>query len=80
MRLVVRELNEIGPRLARIRKTKGYSLRKMAIKTGLNLATISKAETGNNYPSLGTLETWCKALGVKEITILMEDPEDAQNN
>jgi transcriptional regulator with XRE-family HTH domain len=87
MKLVFRSLNEIGPTLAKIRKNKGYSLRKLAIKTGLNLATISKAETGNNYPSLGTLETWCKALGIDSIgflydgtTINMEDPEDATDN
>lgn len=87
MKLVFRSLNEIGPTLAKIRKNKGYSLRKMAIKTGLNLATISKVETGNNYPSLGTLEILCKALGIDSIgflydgtTINMEDSEDAQNN
>lgn len=70
MKLVFRSLNEIGPTLAKIRKNKGYSLRKMAMKTGLNLATLSKVETGNNYPSLGTLEAWCKVLGIDSISFL----------
>lgn len=61
--------NEIGPRLARIRKNKGYSLRKLSSITGLHLATISKVETGHNLPTIGTLDIWCKALGVTEITI-----------
>ena len=80
MKLVFRDLSEIGPTLKRIRNNKGYSLRKLSIVTGLNLATISKVETGNNYPSMGTLKAWCKALGVSEITISMEDPDGDQNN
>lgn len=76
MKLVFRNINEIGPTFKRIRLNKGYSLRKISLKTGLNLSTISKAETGNNYPSMGTLQAWCKALDVSEITItMMEDPD-----
>lgn len=70
MKLVINNLNEIGPHLRQIRLAKKISMRAMVEKTnGISATTIAKVETGNNYPSLGTLTEWLKALGYDEITI-----------
>lgn len=70
MKLVINNLNEIGPHLRQIRLAKKVSMRAMVEKTnGISATTIAKVETGNNYPSLGTLTEWLKALGYDEITI-----------
>lgn len=70
MKLVINDLNEIGPHLRQIRTAKRISMRAMVEKTnGISATTIAKVETGNNYPSLGTLTEWLKALGYDEITI-----------
>ena len=51
-------LNELGRRLARIRKQKGYSQTRLAEHAGIGIATLKRVERGHD----SQLETWLKLL------------------
>ena len=57
----------IGMRLRRIRKARGYSQEQLRDISGVDLATLSRVETGKALGENTTLGTWMKlswALGV----------------
>jgi transcriptional regulator with XRE-family HTH domain len=62
---------DVGQRLRRLRSIHGYSLRKLAEKSGLAVNTLSLIENGRVSPSVGTLRRAAETLGVP-ITALFE--------
>ncbi len=59
------ELLKALAELRRERERQGLSLTDIASRTGIDRATISKLETGKiSNPTVGTLRTYAKALGV----------------
>jgi len=68
---------EIGPRLRKLRKRRGLSLRALAGLCGLSANTISLVERGKTSPSVATLHRLATALGVS-MTFFFE--EEAQRD
>ena len=54
----------VGRRLRELRTSKGYSLRALAERSGLNVNTLSLVEKGKSSPSVSTLQQLALALDV----------------
>jgi transcriptional regulator with XRE-family HTH domain len=48
-------LDQVGPRLQRLRSQRGMSLAAVAAATGISKSTLSRLETGQRRPSLDLL-------------------------
>lgn len=48
-------LDQVGPRLQRLRKQRGITLTSLAAATGISKSTLSRLETGQRRPSLEVL-------------------------
>lgn len=48
-------LNEVGPRLRRIRRDRGSTLAELSAATGISVSTLSRLESGRRKPSLELL-------------------------
>ena len=48
-------LNDVGPRLRRLRERRGVTLTAMAAQTGISKSTLSRLESGQRKPSLELL-------------------------
>ncbi|MER6999356.1 XRE family transcriptional regulator [Streptomyces sp. NPDC000410] len=48
-------LNEVGPRLRRIRRERGATLSALSAATGISVSTLSRLESGGRKPSLELL-------------------------
>jgi transcriptional regulator with XRE-family HTH domain len=57
-------LEEIGPRLKRLRGLRGVTLTDLAARTGISKSTLSRLETGHRKPSLELLLPLAQAYGV----------------
>lgn len=57
-------LDQVGPRLKRIRSIRGTSLSDLAASTGISTSTLSRLETGQRKPSLELLLPLAQAYGV----------------
>ncbi|MFD1250725.1 helix-turn-helix domain-containing protein [Nocardioides ginsengisoli] len=57
-------LDEVGPRLRRLRSMRGVSLTDLAQSTGISKSTLSRLETGQRRPSLELLLPLAQAYGV----------------
>jgi transcriptional regulator with XRE-family HTH domain len=57
-------LDDVGPRLKRIRAMRGVSLTDLADSTGISKSTLSRLETGQRRPSLELLLPLAQAYGV----------------
>lgn len=55
----------IADKLKGAREKKGMTLRELSELTGINTSNISRIERGEVSPYLDTLQTLCKALGLK---------------
>ena len=56
--------NEIGGRLRRERRARGWSLRKVADEVGVSASLISQVETGKTQPSVATLYALASLMSV----------------
>jgi transcriptional regulator with XRE-family HTH domain len=54
----------VGEQLQAVRRHRGWSLRQLAVASGLSLTTVHQIETGRTSPGLGTLQSLATALGV----------------
>jgi transcriptional regulator with XRE-family HTH domain len=50
--------------LRKLRHAKGWSVRELAARSGVDFTAINRAELGKTMPRLETLERLAKALGV----------------
>lgn len=57
-------LDQVGPRLKRLRAQRGVSLADLAGRTGISKSTLSRLETGQRRPSLELLLPLAQAYGV----------------
>ncbi|MFE6099859.1 helix-turn-helix domain-containing protein [Streptomyces laurentii] len=48
-------LNEVGPRLRRLRRERGATLAELSAATGISVSTLSRLESGQRKPSLELL-------------------------
>ncbi|MGA5063857.1 helix-turn-helix domain-containing protein [Streptomyces exfoliatus] len=48
-------LNEVGPRLRRVRRDRGVTLAELSADTGISVSTLSRLESGQRKPSLELL-------------------------
>lgn len=55
---------EVGRRIRALRRERGFSLRMLAERSGLNVNTLSMVENGKTSPSVSTLQQLAHALGV----------------
>ena len=65
---------DLRPHLAYIRKQRGYSLRKLAELTGMNISDLSQIERCQYQPQINTFQKILDALGA-ELTIRMRDDD-----
>ena len=56
---------KIHEQLASLREERGYTLRELAEKTGVNYPNISRIERGETSPSVSTLEKLLDGLDAK---------------
>lgn len=61
-------LQELGKRLARLRKQQGYSQEKLAGESGLGVATLRRIEAGEG----SQMESWLKLLKTLQMTSSIE--------
>lgn len=54
----------VGRKLRELRNKQGYSLRALAVQSGLNVNTLSLIENGKSSPSVSTLQQLALTLGV----------------
>ena len=54
-RAIAEALDQVGPRLQRLRKLRGMTLTGVATATGISTSTLSRLETGQRRPSLEVL-------------------------
>jgi transcriptional regulator with XRE-family HTH domain len=52
---IAEALDQVGPRLQRLRKLRGMTLTSVATATGISTSTLSRLETGQRRPSLEVL-------------------------
>jgi transcriptional regulator with XRE-family HTH domain len=64
----------VGLKIRELRNQRGYSLRTLAERSGLNINTLSLVEKGKCSPSLGTLQLLAKALEVHITAFFESDP------
>lgn len=67
----------VGQRLRELRLQRGFSLRSLAIRSGLNVNTLSLIENGKSSPSVATLQQLSLALDVP-ITAFFEPKPSAK--
>ncbi|MEC3975964.1 helix-turn-helix domain-containing protein [Amycolatopsis sp. H20-H5] len=61
---VERVLDEVGPRLKRLRRERGTTLAALAERTGISVSTLSRLESGGRKATLELLLTLAKAYQV----------------
>ncbi len=61
-------LNELGQRLARVRKQQGHSQEQLASDAGLGVATLRRIESGQD----SQLESWLKLLKALHMTAAID--------
>jgi transcriptional regulator with XRE-family HTH domain len=61
-----------GAILRRLRQEKGWTIRKLARRAGMNATYVSIVETGGNVPSLTTILELTEVLGVDVAEIMRE--------
>jgi transcriptional regulator with XRE-family HTH domain/predicted Fe-Mo cluster-binding NifX family protein len=66
----------LGRRLRSIRINQGYSLRVLAMRSGLNINTLSLVENGKSSPSVSTLQQLSRALNVPITKFFESDPQE----
>jgi transcriptional regulator with XRE-family HTH domain len=64
----------IGLKIRELRNQRGYSLRTLADRSGLNINTLSLVEKGKCSPSIGTLQLLARALEVHITAFFESEP------
>lgn len=64
----------VGMKVRELRTHRGFSLRLLAERSGLNINTLSLIENGKSSPSVGTLQQLAKALGVQITAFFESEP------
>lgn len=64
---------DIGDRLRNIRKSKGFSIYKLSMETGISQNHISELELGKRKPSVETLKRLILPLGISMSELFNED-------
>lgn len=60
----VEDTETIAGRIKAAREAQGMTLRQLSEQTGVNISNLSRIERGEVSPTLETLQTICKALGL----------------
>jgi transcriptional regulator with XRE-family HTH domain len=64
----------VGLKIREIRTRRGFSLRTLAERSGLNINTLSLVENGKSSPSVGTLQQLARALDVPITAFFESEP------
>lgn len=70
---------ELGQEIKRIRKEKGYTLKRLSELTGITVSALSQIERGKNSPSMSNLAKITEALGVPIRSVFTSDKEKKKN-
>jgi transcriptional regulator with XRE-family HTH domain/predicted Fe-Mo cluster-binding NifX family protein len=65
---------QVGRKIREVRNRKGFSLRALADRSGLNINTLSLVENGKSSPSVSTLQQLALALEVPIVSFFESDP------
>lgn len=57
--------NQLGKRIQDLRKAQNFTQERLAEKINIDITSLSKIETGRNYPQPETLEKIANALGIE---------------
>ncbi|MCE1252519.1 MAG: helix-turn-helix domain-containing protein, partial [Anaerolineae bacterium] len=68
----------VGMKLRYLRNQKGFSLRVLAERSGLNINTLSLVENGKSSPSVSTLQQLARALEVPITSFFESEPQEKQ--
>ncbi len=69
-------MNDLGPRLRRIRRQLGRTLEEIAQRCDCTRSLLSKFETGRSVPPIATLTRIAQALGTDVATLLSDKAPD----
>lgn len=73
---VVARRRLVGEQIRRVRKRLGVSQRELHIRTGIDMAVLSRIEQGHSSPKIDTLIRMADALGVDLAELVrLPDPE-----
>ena len=61
---------QVGLKIANYRKEKGFTQKDLAEKLGVTDKSVSKWETGVNFPDVAILETLAEELGITVLELL----------
>ena len=67
----------VAKRLRELRTQRGYSLRALADRSGLNINTLSLIENGKTSASVSTLQQLARALAVPITAFFEEEPTES---
>ena len=67
-----------GQRIREARQSKGLTQNRLAELVGVTAQAVSKWETGESAPDIGTIPRLCAALGISRSKLLQADSEDEQ--
>jgi transcriptional regulator with XRE-family HTH domain len=57
-------LKALGKHVARVRKSKGYSIDRLSLESGMSTGTVSKLEAGTSDTQITTLARIAEIIGV----------------
>ena len=69
---------EIGQRIRRLRKERGFSLETLALKCDMNAAFLGRIERGLRCPTVYTLKRISSGLGVELVELLIDEKTAGQ--
>jgi uncharacterized cupin superfamily protein/DNA-binding Xre family transcriptional regulator len=69
---------QVGRKIRELRNQKGFSLREIADRSGLNINTLSMVENGKSSPSVSTLQQLARALDVSIVDFFETDQVQKQ--
>jgi transcriptional regulator with XRE-family HTH domain len=73
---MVRELEQVGPRLRAVRRSRGWTLDELAERAGMSTSTLSRLESGKRQASLELLLPLTRQLGIRIDDLLPVDAQD----
>ena len=76
---IERTVSEIGAKVARARRERGWSLAQLAQRSGLSAAAVHKIEKSGMTPTIASLMKVAAALG-KSVSYFVDEPANANVN
>lgn len=68
--------DRIGSNVRRVRRAQNMSRETLAVKAGLSFSTVARAERGDHWPDVSTLNALASALDVTVDSLVTPPPDE----